>query len=267
MVKGLYTAYTGMINEQRRMDILSNNLANANTTGYKKEGATSAAFADELALRIHDSSWNYLPQGLGDINMGVKIGQTYTNYDQGSFKVTDVKSDLAIDGNGFFAIEFLDKQGNASVKYTRDGAFTVDENGYIVTSDGDHLLNRNAALSGQTGEAGWVQIDPLQDYAVDREGNIWQNEAIVGDIGLVDLDNYDYFEKYGENLYNVVEGGNIAAADGQIVQGTLEASNVNVVDEMVNLIAISRAYEANQKMIQTEDTTMEMAVSQVGQVG
>ncbi len=178
-----------------------------------------------------------------------------------------MKSDLAIDGNGFFAIEFLDKQGNASVKYTRDGAFTVDENGYIVTSDGDHLLNRNAALSGQTGEAGWVQIDPLQDYAVDREGNIWQNEAIVGDIGLVDLDNYDYFEKYGENLYNVVDGGNIAAADGQIVQGTLEASNVNVVDEMVNLIAISRAYEANQKMIQTEDTTMEMAVSQVGQVG
>ena len=267
MVKGLYTAYTGMINEQRRMDVLSNNLANANTAGFKKEGATAAAFADELAIRIKDTSSNKLPVGLGDINLGVRIGQTYTNYDQGSFDITDRPSDLAIAGNGFYAIEFTNKQGQTSVKYTRDGAFTVDEDGYFVTSDGDHLLNQQAALNGITGEAGWVRVDPLQEYTVDKQGLIWQNGAVVDTVGLIDVDNYDYFSKYGENMYDLVPGANIFAADGQIEQGVIEVSNVNVVDEMVNLIAISRAYEANQKMIQTEDTTLEMAVSQVGRVG
>ena len=131
MVKGLYTAWTGMINEQNRLDILSNNLANADTNGYKKEGATSQTFADELAVKIKDTSYYGMPQKLGGISMGVHIGETYTDYSQGNYKVTDGTTDFALDGNGFFAIEYTDKQGNTSVKYTRDGAFTVNTAGYL----------------------------------------------------------------------------------------------------------------------------------------
>ena len=106
MVKGLYTAYTGMINEQKRLDVLSNNLANADTNGYKKEGTTSQTFADELAIKIKDTSSYGLAQKLGTISMGVHIGETYTDYSTGSFKVTDNSTDFAIKGDGFFAIAY-----------------------------------------------------------------------------------------------------------------------------------------------------------------
>lgn len=111
MVKGLYTAYTGMINQMKRLDVMTNNLANADTTGYKKEGTTSHSFAQQLAVRIHDSSNYDLPKKLGGIKQGVRLGETYTDWTSGSFKVTDNSTDLAIDGDGFFAVEFTNKDG------------------------------------------------------------------------------------------------------------------------------------------------------------
>ena len=266
MVKGLYTAYTGMINEQKRLDVLSNNLANAATTGYKKEGSTAQTFHDQLAVRIKDASSNYVPNGLGIINQGTKIGETYTNYDQGSFEVTDKSTDLAISGKGFFAIEFKDKQGNTSIKYTRDGSFNIDSKGYLVTADGDHVLNANAAKNSTTGAASYVKVDPNTASTVDQSGRIYQNNAVVDQVGVVDFADYNYISKYGENLYDLVKGGTITNSNATIEQGCLEASNVNVVDEMVNMITISRAYEAGQKMIQTQDETLEMAATRVGRV-
>ena len=147
MVKGLYTAYTGMLNEQNRMDIMTNNLANADTNGYKKEGSTAQTFADTYAIKIKDTSAYNIPRRIGDISLGVHIGETYTNYDQGSFEVTDNPADLALAGDGFFAISYTNKQGETSVKYTRDGAFTVNKDGYLVTKDGDYVLNQNAAMN------------------------------------------------------------------------------------------------------------------------
>ena len=146
MVKGLYTAYTGMVNEQRRLDILSNNLANSTTTGYKKEGTTSSAFASKLAIKIKDQSDFLIPRQLGLINMGVKIGENYTDYSQGSLKVTGNAYDLAITGDGFFNVEFTNKAGETSTKYTRDGAFVVDTEGYLVTKDGDYVLGQNGRI-------------------------------------------------------------------------------------------------------------------------
>ncbi len=258
MVKGLYTAYTGMINEQKRLDVLSNNLANADTNGYKKEGTTSQTFADELAIKIKDTSSYGLAQKLGTISMGVHIGETYTDYSTGSFKVTDNSTDFAIKGDGFFAIAYTDKQGNSSVKYTRDGAFTVNTQGYLVTKDINDARNGNVN--------GRIQVDPTQKITVDELGNIYQNDQQVGTIGIVDFADYDYLAKYGENMYDLVNGGTVTAADGRIVQGTLESSNVNVVSEMVNMITISRAYQAGQKVINTIDETLDKAVNQVGNV-
>lgn len=265
MVKGLYTAYTGMIEEQRRLDVITNNLANASTTGYKKEGAVNQSFADQLAIKIKDTS-DVTARALGDVNLGVKVGETYTDYSQGNFRVTDNTTDFAINGDGFFAIEFTDKSGVSSVKYTRDGAFTVNTEGYLVTKDGDYVLNANGAANGTGGAGSYIRVNPNLPFTVDDFGTIVQNEQQVGTIGVTDFQNYNYLSKYGENLYDLVDGGQRINADCSIEQGVLEASNVNTVSEMVNMITITRAYEANQKIIQTIDQSLELAANTVGRV-
>ena len=204
MVKGLYTAYTGMVNEQKRLDVLSNNLANADTNGYKKEGTTAQTFADELAIKIKDTSYQGLPQDLGVVSLGVHIGETYTDYSQGNFKVTDNQADFALRGDGFFAISYTDKAGNSSVKYTRDGAFVVNRDGYLVTKDGDFVLNMNDAVNGNVN--GRVRVDPDRPITVDEFGAIFQDGVQVGNIGYVDFADYNYLAKYGENLYDLADG-------------------------------------------------------------
>ncbi|MBR1391693.1 MAG: flagellar hook-basal body protein [Lachnospiraceae bacterium] len=266
MVKGLYTAYTGMVNEQNRMDIMTNNLANATTTGYKKEGTTDRAFADQLALKIKDTSSVHIAKGLGNVNLGVKIGEVYTDFTQGSFEVTDGKTDFALDGKGFFAISFTSKAGETRHMLTRDGDFTLTKEGYLVTKDGDFVLNREGALSGDAGEGNYIQIDPAQDFQVLSDGTIMQNGAVVAQIGIVDVENYDYISKYGENLYQLVDGGQLIESDARVEQGVLEASNVNIVSEMVDMITITRAYEANQKIIQTIDSMLEKSSNTVGKL-
>ncbi|MCI9416162.1 MAG: flagellar hook-basal body protein [Eubacterium sp.] len=266
MVKGLYTAYTGMIEEMRRMDVMTNNLANASTTGFKKEGTVNQSFDAQLALRIKDSSDILPARKLGDVSLGVKVGETYRDYTQGSFYVTDNPYDVALDGEGFFAIEFRGKNGETSIKYTRDGAFTVDRNGYLMTKDGDYVLNANGARNTAGGQANYVRVDPNQDVTIDADGSVYQNNVRVSQIGIVDFADYNYLEKYGENLYDVVPGGQLRESAARIEQGCLEMSNVNVVTEMVNMITITRAYEANQKIVTTIDETLDKAVNAVGQV-
>ena len=190
----------------------------------------------------------------------------YTDYSTGSFKVTDNTTDFAIDGNGFFAIAFTDKQGNTSVKYTRDGSFTVNTEGYLVTKDGDYVLNATGAMNGDPSRNNFIQVDPNATVTVNKMGYVIQNDQVVGTLGVVDVDNYDYLEKYGENMYNLLDGGNRIATDAKVEQGVLETSNVNVVNEMVNMITIQRAYEANQKVITSIDSTLDRAVNNVGRV-
>ncbi len=267
MVKGLYTAYTGMVNEQRRMDVMTNNLANSATTGYKKEALVAQAFDERLAIKIKDTSeFANRPTGIGYISMGTKVGETYTNWDQGAFQITDKDSDVALGGRGFFAIEFTNKAGETSIKYTRDGSFVVDSEGYLRTVDGDYVLNADGATGSQAGDGFRVQIDPNLKYAIATDGTISQNNEEVATIGVIDIDNYDYINKYGENLYDLIPGGNIVESDAIVQQGMLETSNVNVIDEMVSMITIARAYEAGQKMIQAEDSTLEKTANQIGRV-
>ena len=266
MVKGLYTAHTGMVNEMKRLDIMTNNLANADTIGYKKEGTTSRTFADEYAIRVKDTSAYGMDQRIGSVSLGVHLGQVYTDWSSGSFKVTDRPTDLAVEGNGFFAVSFTDKAGNTSMKLTRDGAFTLNQEGYLMTKDGDFVLNATGALNNNPGADNYIQLDPTQPFQVNELGYVYQGNQLVATVGLVDVDNYDFIEKYGENLYNVLEGGNLQSADGLIQQGVLETSNVNVVSEMVNMITIQRAYEAGQKVITSIDGTLDIAANRLGKI-
>lgn len=256
MVKGLYTAYTGMINEQHRMDVLTNNLANASTVGFKKEGATSQSFDEVLAYKIKDTTDPNWARPLGDISLGVKIGENYTDYSQGSMRETGNTYDVAISGSGFFTVQFTNKKGEQSIKYTRDGSFTLNKEGYLVTKDGDFVQ----------GTAGRIRLDPLQPASIDQAGNIYQNNTRVATLDITDFEDYNYLEHYGENYYQTVEGFEEKAGDYKIVSGYLEMANMSVVTEMVNMISVSRAYETNQKMVQTYDTSLEIAANQLGKV-
>lgn len=257
MFKGLYTAYTGLANEQNRMDILTNNLANASTVGYKKEGSTSQAFDDVLSYKIKDSSETVnTAKRLGTLNLGVKIGENYTDYSQGSFRVTGNTYDLALAGDGFFTVQFTNKEDEVSTKYTRDGSFTLDKQGYLVTADGDYVM----------GTRGRIKLDPLKEATIDDNGFIYQDGNLAATLRITDFADYDYLEKYGENYYQPVEGAKMQASDAAVKSGYLEMSNVQVVSEMVNLISISRAYESNQKIVQTYDNTMDTAVNQIGKI-
>ncbi len=258
MVKGLYTAYTGMVNEQHRMDVLTNNLANSATNGFKKEGATSQSFDNVLAVKIKDASEpGNLPRRIGNATLGVKIGENYTDYSQGSFKVTGNTYDFAISGDGFFNVEFTNKAGETSTKYTRDGAFTVSTEGYLVTKDGDYVLSSTN---------GRIRIDPTQDVSVDALGNITQGTATVAKIKLTDFEDLNYLEHYGENYYQPVEGATEKTVNSAIYQGYIETSNVKVVEAMVEMISVSRQYESNQKIISTIDSTLQIASNQLGKV-
>lgn len=265
MVKGLYTAHSAMINEQHRMDTMTNNLANFNTTGYKKEGATSQTFADAMAIKLQDSSEWYLSRRMGNMQPGVKIGENYTDWSEGGFKGTENTFDLALSDSGFFEIEFTDKAGNTSTKYTRDGSFTLTLEGTLVTKDGDYVLDTNG---------NHITIDPIEPTTIDRQGNITQgdNNQILATIAVTDFErnpegtDYYYLEKYGENLWQTIPGATEIPYTGQIYSGYLEQSNVDIVSEMVNMIAINRQYEINQKIIQTMDTSLDTAVNQLGKL-
>ena len=257
MVKGLYTASTGMVNEQRRVDVLANNLANASTTGFKAEGSTSESFKDVLAYKIKDHSEGAVSRRLGAMSPGVKIGETYTDWSEGSFHTTDNDYDMCISGKGFFAVEFTNKNGDKSVMYTRDGSFVPNVDGELVNKNGDFVLDV---------QGNHIKVDPLQEMLMDVNGVMYQNGQQIAQIQITDYEDYNYLAKYGETYYEAVEGATQKASTAVVYNGMLETSNVQVAKEMVNLINYQRAYETNQKMVRAHDETLETAVNDLGKL-
>ncbi len=285
MVKGLYTAYTGMINEQQRMDIETNNLANANSTGFKEERSVSTSFRDLLGLKIKDySDAPWTARRLGLINPGVKVAGTYTNFEQGGLSSTGNDFDLALNnripdrnsdsvndnmgagGNAFFATSYASDQpeGGELIKYTRDGNFTLTQDGYLVTSEGNYVLDVNNNP---------IQMDPLQDTTIQQDGSIMQNGNVVATIQVASFNNTQFLQRYQDNSFIIGDGEaevvsvTAAEANATVNQGFLETSNISVVDEMVNIIAIQKNYETNAKAAQAEDETLDIAVNQLGKIG
>ncbi len=241
------------------MDVATNNLANVNTVGYKKEGTTSQSFDDMLAFKIKDATEGYrTAKRIGVNNPGVKIGEGYTDFSQGGMKETGNPFDLALTDKGFFAIEYTDKAGNTSVKYTRDGDFTMTADGHLTTQDGDFVLDEN-------GKA--IQISTTADSTVvNTSGQIIQDGKVAATIKVTDFEDYNYLEHYGENFFTPIDGAKEIDAKASVYEGFLEISNVSIVSEMVDLITIQRQYESNQKLITTIDGTLEIAANQIGKV-
>ncbi len=244
MVKGLYTTYTGLVNSQHRMDIVSNNLANSTTTGYKKEGCTTQSFDSVYGIKVKDLTVGHLNQNIGELSLGAKIGETYTDWEQGSFKNTGSQYDFALAGDGFFSISFTNKNGEESTMYTRDGNFQINADGYLVTKDGDYVL----------GESGPIQLPTdINSLSVQPTGEIYADGQYIDTFAITDFEDYNYLEKYGENLYRTVDGAAEKDSTATVNQGYLETSNINVVSEMVEMINIAREFESNQKVMNTID--------------
>ena len=284
MVKGLYTAYTGMVNELRRMDIETNNLANANSAGFKEERSVSQSFRDLLGLKIKDySDAPWTARRLGLINPGVKLAGSYTNFEQGGLESTGEKFDLALNnglpdtdsdsvndnmgagGNAFFATSYApgDPTAGGLVKYTRDGSFNLTLDGYLVTTEGNNVLDVNNNP---------IQIDPTVDTTILQDGSIVQNNNVVSTIQVARFDNPQFLQRYEDNSFIIGDGGaqvisqTAQEANATVNQGYLERSNISVVDEMVNIIAIQRNYETNSKALQAEEDTLDIAVNQLGKL-
>ncbi|MGL4986853.1 MAG: flagellar basal-body rod protein FlgF [Treponemataceae bacterium] len=261
MVRGWYTGASGMNAQQNRLDVISNNLANVDTTGYKRDVAVSKNFSELLLRRMNDDGVYKIPFGsadaspiIGKVGLGVETNESFTIHEQGSFKQTSNNPDMALQGEGFFAVNT--PQGE---RYTRNGNFLVGREGILETKEGLPVL----------GENGLIFVDD-RDFKVNIDGIITFTDTgeVADRLKLVRFDNERYLQKQGSSLYGATEtsGEAFIAEDNLrpgIIQGYVETANVNVVTEMVQMIEVNRAYEANQKSIQTQDTMMTSLWSKV----
>lgn len=246
MIRGIYAAASGMVAESLRNDVISNNLANANTAGYKKDVAVSRDFATVLIERINDG-----PVALvGNVGSGAQIDEVAVIHSGGALRPTGNDFDLAIDGNGYFAVQTAN-----GVRYTRNGSFTKNAQGELVDSEGNRVL----------GQRGPIRINGGK-MTVSGDGRVMVDGIEVDRLQLVQFQNERQLVKEGNSLYNATGGAQAQQAAGQVQQGFLELSNVNVVSEMVSLINGFRAYEVNSKSVQTEDQMLDKAVNEVGKV-
>ncbi len=255
MNRGLYTAALGMTTQMNKMDIVSNNIANVNTTGYKKDEVVTRSFDEELMTRLYnDNDLYYDNKNIGTMNMGVTVDNIYTNFSTGSLESTGADLDFALNGDGFFTVESYDNDGNKLERFTRDGKFKISEDAKLVTSNGLYVLDEN-------GDS--IDVGNATTISVNDGGQIFSNEGIIATLGITSFENNEFLRKEGNNLYYAESGANKIESNATLMQGYTESSNVNTVSEMVEMITVSRAYEANQKVITNYDTIMGKAATEI----
>lgn len=360
MLRGLYTAVSAMQTTEKKIDVISNNMANANTTSFKKDLVITETFPEVLLHKINGqlppeafnagarvtvngengvyrltanggffaahtpngisynrethfavdengflrtfsrdidgkvdtSQGNYIldanrqainvgdeafevdalgrllvngearanlitrggPNTIGTMNSGLRLNKIETNFTQGSLEATGNNLDFAIQGDGFFKVTNL----AGDIFYTRNGNFTLNNNGEIVTSEGHFLLSE---------AGGSILVDGL-DFQVTDNGGILVNNQIVDQIDLVDIVNERMLRKQGESYYRIAQGEEVETRPftGEILQGYLEGSNVNVIKEMVEMITAYRNYESNQKVVKAYDELLQRAVNDIGKL-
>ncbi|KXS49941.1 flagellar basal-body rod protein FlgG [Halanaerobium congolense] len=249
MIKGLYTAASSMGVLEKKSNIRANNLANSNTTGFKKSGTVTSSFPEMLLERIEAGRNS---EEIGEISTGAFLERSFKDMRQGDLQRTNNKLDLAIQGEGFFTIET-----EAGIRYSRDGNFTINNNSELVTQSGNPVLDIN-------GER--IQLIADEDFSIDQNGVLRFNNGLQGSqIALVNFENSAELIQQGDNLYLEVEESNGSiASEAVLAQGYLETSNVKIVEEMVQMIKTSRHYESNQKVITTMDESLSKVINEVG---
>lgn len=258
MIRGLYTSGWSMLAGNRKMDVVSNNLANVNTNGYKKDTVIYESFPDALVKRINDNMSALNPSGkVGDMNMGNDVGEVFTYHTQGQLVKTDNNLDFSIAGSdsAFFTIAVPDGNGDFRENYTRDGAFSLNNSSQLVTKEGHLVMGVGGAIT--------VSSD---NFTINDDGTIIENGQVINKLLIRDFTDATTLRKKGDNLVERTEETEEREFNGAVRQGYIEQSNVNAVNEMVNMITVMRSYEANQKILQAQDGTLEKAVNEIGVV-
>ena len=261
MVRSLWTAATGMNGQQNSIDVISNNLSNVNTTGYKQQ---RAEFEDLLYQNIKLAGTPATEDTVTPVGMqmgtGVKVAATQRIFTQGNLQATDVATDIAINGEGFFRVQ----QYDGSYAYTRDGSFKIDSNGQLVNSNGLRVMPE--IIMPENFEINTLTISNDGRVSVKVSGN--DDPLDIGQLEIYRFANPAGLTAEGDNLFTVsnASGDAIASRPGLDGAGTtkqrfLEMSNVSVVNEMVQMIVAQRAYEFNSKAIQTSDAMLQTATS------
>ncbi|HEC91110.1 MAG TPA: flagellar basal-body rod protein FlgG [Alphaproteobacteria bacterium] len=254
-MRSLNIAATGMLAQQRNVEVVSNNLANMNTTGYMRRRTEFQDLLYQNLRRVGSTSSDagtIVPTGV-QLGLGVKLAAVYRIHEQGNLSATDNPFDLAIQGKGMFQIELP----TGEKAYTRDGAFQLNDQGQIVTHDGYKVLPGITIAS----DAIDVSINESGEVMMKKEGKVDLTKA--GQLEIATFPNEAGLEATGNNLYiqspasgNPSTGSPANTGFGSVLQGFLETSNVNAVEEISNLISAQRAYEMNSKVIKTSDEMM-----------
>ena len=282
MIRGWFTAASGMRAQQWRLDAVANNLANVDTDGYKREQAAFKAFPELLLRRMGDDGVYQHPFGssdaspiIGKLGTGVELNELFVSFEQGPLKETQSDFDVALDGKGFFTV--ATPWGE---RYTRNGSFQLGKEGYLETKEGYPVLGEHGpvrvkANNFQIDKDGrvWINMEFADDpnLLVSKENNTWAETALLDTLKLVNFDLDRYLKKQGSSLYRETEtsGPAIIMEAGnrpKVLQGFNEAANVEPVREMVQMIEVNRAYEANQKVIQTHDSMLGVLINQYAKV-
>ena len=254
-IRSLDIGATGMLAQQRNVEVISNNLANMNTTAYQRRRTEFHDLIYQDLRRVGTTSSDagtVVPTGV-QLGLGVKLAAVYRIHEQGNLTATDNTFDIAIQGNGFFQITLP----TGDTAYSRDGTFQLDANGQMVTHDGfllqPGITIPNTAVDVTINDSGEVLVKIQGQVALSNVGQI-QLATFANDAGL---------QAEGDNLYTETPASGTPTTGnpgdtgiGSVLQGFLETSNVNAVEEISNLISAQRAYEMNSKVIQTSDEMM-----------
>jgi flagellar hook protein FlgE len=271
MIQSLFSGVSGMLTNQTEMDVIGNNIANANTTAFK---GSTANFTESF-LQVSRAATVNQPVGL-TVGLGAQVDSTTTNFNQGVFQTTNVPTDMGINGNGFFAVQSV--SGNNFV--TRNGAFVEDSSGFLRTTDGNYLMGTMGATAPTSPTTGFppdkIQIptattsgSPVVSFSVDTTGTITVTgqDGTTNIAGYVTLQNYDNpngLTNVGGSLYTyqVAAGANqyyegASSGVGTIQTGVLESSNVDLSTEFANMIISQRGFEAAARVITVSDDMLQ----------
>ncbi len=245
MIRSLYTSATGMLLQQKKMDVLVNNIANIETTAFKRDGIVSSSFQSMLISRINGG--NATP--IGEMSLGAKVAEQFTDFTQGTLVQTDRDLDFALCNDGYFTVATQN-----GTMYTRDGNFTVSADGYLTTNDGNYILGTNGTIYVGSGSV-----------AVDESGNISVDGTASGTLRIAAFMDNTNMQKVGNNLYTTTQTA-FTPADTAIKQGFLEGSNVDTANAIVEMMTVNRTYEMDQRIIKMIDETLSKTVNDVGRV-
>lgn len=261
MLRGLYSSGSGMQTSITQMDVISNNLANVNTTAYKEKFNVFKSYPEADLVRTDDQEVE-TPMGsidprpdIGSMAMGSSSDGTYTNFQQGSLTNTDNPLDVALEGKGFMAVQMP----NGEEAYTRDGSFKLNSDNEIVTSSGRRILDTDGNP---------IQLpDQMKGITITPDGNIFDAQhQQIAQLRVVQFENPQKTREMGENLYKQGENNPLIENPDDVIirQGTIERTNFSPVSQMTKMIEASRRYEMNARILQQHNSTLGQAISQVG---